>query len=277
MEVLHLTPTERGELQSYLRKRNLPASVAQRMRIVLLLDEGSLLPGHRREARSRSLPRSRAGNSGMRRMECSVWPRSIPASRRRSSRRSCAPRCWSGPGKRRPMGPRIGRLRKMAAVMKVSKNLIARIWKEADLKPHRLERYMASNDPQFEQKAAAIIGLYLESAAKCRRVLCGRKERHSSAWTGWTAACRLSPGRRREARLRVLPARDALAVRGAESANRRGHRPDRCAPHQPGVCCLPGRSRRHQPAGRRDPRHPGQLRHAQNRSGEALPSTASPT
>lgn len=41
MEVLHLTPSERGELQSYLRKRNLPASVAQRMRIVLMLDEGA--------------------------------------------------------------------------------------------------------------------------------------------------------------------------------------------------------------------------------------------
>jgi len=31
--------------------------------------------------------------------------------------------------------------------MKVNKNLIARIWKEADLKPHRLDRYLASNDP----------------------------------------------------------------------------------------------------------------------------------
>jgi hypothetical protein len=41
MEVLHLTPTERGELQSYLRRRNLPASVAQRMLILLLLDEGA--------------------------------------------------------------------------------------------------------------------------------------------------------------------------------------------------------------------------------------------
>ncbi len=38
--------------------------------------------------------------------------------------------------------------------MKVNKNLIARIWKEADLKPYRLERYMASTDPLFEQKAA---------------------------------------------------------------------------------------------------------------------------
>jgi transposase len=41
MEVLHLPPTQRGELQAYLRRWNLPASVAQRMRIVLLLDEGA--------------------------------------------------------------------------------------------------------------------------------------------------------------------------------------------------------------------------------------------
>ena len=47
-----------------------------------------------------------------------------------------------------PDGSTHGSLRKMAAAMKVSQNLIARIWKEADLKPHRLERYMASNDPQ---------------------------------------------------------------------------------------------------------------------------------
>ena len=61
---------------------------------------------------------------------------------------------WSEPGKPRPDGFTHWSLRKMAVVMKVSKNLIARIWKEADLKPHRLERHMASNDPAFEQKAA---------------------------------------------------------------------------------------------------------------------------
>jgi transposase len=36
-----LTPAQRGELQAHLRRRNLPASVAIRMRIVLMLDEGS--------------------------------------------------------------------------------------------------------------------------------------------------------------------------------------------------------------------------------------------
>ena len=45
----------------------------------------------------------------------------------------------------------------MAAVMRAGKNLIARIWREAGLMPHRLQRHMASTDPQFEQKAAAII------------------------------------------------------------------------------------------------------------------------
>ena len=52
-------------------------------------------------------------------------------------------------------------VRKLAAEMGVSKSSVHRILAQARLQPHRLERYMASNDPEFEQKAAAIIGLYL--------------------------------------------------------------------------------------------------------------------
>jgi transposase len=51
--------------------------------------------------------------------------------------------------------------RKLAKHLKVSKDTIQRIWQKAGLKPHRLERYMASDDPNFEEKAADIIGLYL--------------------------------------------------------------------------------------------------------------------
>ena len=36
-----------------------------------------------------------------------------------------------------------------------------RVWRRAGLQPHRLERYMLSDDPDFEQKAADVIGLYL--------------------------------------------------------------------------------------------------------------------
>jgi hypothetical protein len=38
---------------------------------------------------------------------------------------------------------------------------VARVWRKHALRPHRLERYMASNDPDFETKAADISGLYL--------------------------------------------------------------------------------------------------------------------
>ena len=43
------------------------------------------------------------------------------------------------------------------------------MWSERDrkhgLQPHRIERYRASNDPDFEKKAADIIGLYLNPPA----------------------------------------------------------------------------------------------------------------
>jgi transposase len=51
--------------------------------------------------------------------------------------------------------------RKLAQHLGVSKDTVHRIWRAAGLRPHRLERYMASNDPDFERKAADIIGLYL--------------------------------------------------------------------------------------------------------------------
>ena len=39
--------------------------------------------------------------------------------------------------------------------------MVHKVWQEAGLKPHQLERYMASDDPDFERKAADVIGLYL--------------------------------------------------------------------------------------------------------------------
>jgi transposase len=52
--------------------------------------------------------------------------------------------------------------RKLAQSLGVSKDSVQRIWQRAELKPHRLERYTTSDDPDFERKAADIIGLYLD-------------------------------------------------------------------------------------------------------------------
>lgn len=51
--------------------------------------------------------------------------------------------------------------RKLAKVVGVSHMMVARVWARAGLQPHRFRRYMASTDPDFETKAADIIGLYL--------------------------------------------------------------------------------------------------------------------
>ncbi|MGA8442809.1 MAG: hypothetical protein WB762_12580 [Candidatus Sulfotelmatobacter sp.] len=39
--------------------------------------------------------------------------------------------------------------RKLATAKGVSKDAVHRVWKEAGLKPHSLERYLASDDPEF--------------------------------------------------------------------------------------------------------------------------------
>jgi transposase len=51
--------------------------------------------------------------------------------------------------------------RKLARVLGVSHMMVARVWARTGLQPHRFRRYMASTDPDFETKAADIIGLYL--------------------------------------------------------------------------------------------------------------------
>ena len=51
--------------------------------------------------------------------------------------------------------------RKLAKHLGVSHMLVARVWKRARLQPHRIERYMMSNDPDFEKKAADVIALYV--------------------------------------------------------------------------------------------------------------------
>jgi transposase len=55
--------------------------------------------------------------------------------------------------------------RRVAGRLKVSQSTVTRVWRRSGLQPHRLERYRASSDPEFERKAADILSLYLESPA----------------------------------------------------------------------------------------------------------------
>jgi len=84
--------------------------------------------------------------------------------------------------------------RKLGAALGISHMMVARIWAKHGLKPHRLERYMASNDPDFETKAADVIGLYLNPPAHAA-VFCVDEKTAIQALDRLDPVLPLSPGR----------------------------------------------------------------------------------
>jgi transposase len=84
--------------------------------------------------------------------------------------------------------------RKLADEFGVSKSTVQRVLTQAKLRPHRLERYMASNDPEFEQKAADIIGLYLNPPQHAA-VFCVDEKTAIQALDRLDPVLPLSPGR----------------------------------------------------------------------------------
>lgn len=146
-----LTATQRGELQAHLRRRNLPASVAVRMKIVLMLDEGASYNDIKEKldttAPTISLWKRRYREEGLVGL-ATFHPGQPPKKLTPQLRAKILAKTQHEP----PDGSTHWPLRKMAAVLGVGKDLIRQVWREAELKPHRLDRYMASDDPQFEEK-----------------------------------------------------------------------------------------------------------------------------
>jgi transposase len=103
--------------------------------------------------------------------------------------------------------------RKLEAELGVSKDAVHRVRKEAGMKPHRLERYMDSDDPDFETKAAGIIGLYLNPPQPAA-VFCVDGKTAIQALDGSILSCPFARPRR-ATRIRILPSWNAFSVYGA--------------------------------------------------------------
>ena len=86
--------------------------------------------------------------------------------------------------------------RKLAAELGggLSHMTVARIWAKHGIKPHRLEGYLASNDPDFEAKAADVIGLYLHPPQHAA-VFCVDEKTAIQALDRKDPVLPLSPGR----------------------------------------------------------------------------------
>jgi hypothetical protein len=72
--------------------------------------------------------------------------------------------------------------------------VVARVWCEHALRPHRLEGCMASNDPDLETKPADIIGFYLHSPQHAA-VFCVDDNAAIQALSRKDSVLTLSPGR----------------------------------------------------------------------------------
>lgn len=157
---LDLSVVERTELEAMSRSRTIAAGLAQRARVILAIADGEPYPvlGARLELSTTTLTRWRkrfeqhrvaglhdAARSGRGDRLSPELEAKILALTQQSPPKPFTH--WT--------------TRRVSARLGVSHMTVARAWRRAGLKPHRLERYIASPDPDFEQKAADVIGLYL--------------------------------------------------------------------------------------------------------------------
>jgi transposase len=159
-ELLKLTDEQREELTRWAQSRTLPSGEVLRAKLILALADGESYSSIEHTLRT-SRPtiarwKARFEQDGM---------AGLDARHRGSKPRTATPAVQARILRRTLQKPEDGSThwscRKMAVALGVSKSTVQRMWAQSGLKPHRLDRYMASNDPNFEAKAADIIGLYM--------------------------------------------------------------------------------------------------------------------
>jgi transposase len=84
--------------------------------------------------------------------------------------------------------------RRLARRLGTTHMAVARVWGRYGLQPHRLRHHMVSDDPDFEKKAADIIGLYLHPPAHAA-VFCVDEKSAIQALDRLDPVLPLSPGR----------------------------------------------------------------------------------
>ncbi len=188
-----LTPAERRELERRVASRKGRADEARRARCILLLAAGATWveiraqlacsdPFIARWTGRFSRERLAGLYSRHRGQPATVLTPRLEARLLEATRR--------GP----PDGSTHWSTRRLGKHVGVSHMMVARVWARHGLAPHRLERYMASNDPDFERKAADVLGLYLHPPQHAA-VFCVDEKTAIQALDRLDPVLPLSPGR----------------------------------------------------------------------------------
>ena len=146
-----LSEDEREELARWAQSRTLSSGEVFRARLILALAEGRSYSRIEQELNT-SRPtiarwKARFEQHGI---------KGLDARHKGSSARTVTPAVQARILKKTLQKPDDGSThwscRKMAAATGLSKPTVQRVWSHLRVKPHRLERYMASNDPRFEER-----------------------------------------------------------------------------------------------------------------------------
>jgi transposase len=161
-DVMTLTKSERRELQRQARANNGRADSARHARLILLLADGLTWATIRAKLDCKDSYISRWSQRFAADRLAGLFARYAGHARYQVTDRIEA-RVLAWTTKHTPGdGSTHWSSRKLATQLGgLSHMTVTRIWAKHALRPHRLEGYLASNDPDFEAKAADVIGLYL--------------------------------------------------------------------------------------------------------------------
>src|ERR1051326_4085945 len=155
-----VTGPEREELAGRMRSRTLPSEDVRRARLILMLADGesftTIQVALRCDRSYISRWKQRFESGGLSALY-SRHPGRAPAENATKLEAKILARTQRKPAD----GSTHWSTRKLAREMGIDHMRVARVWRRARLQPHRIESYVASNDPDFETKAADIIGLYM--------------------------------------------------------------------------------------------------------------------
>lgn len=152
---------DRKELKRWLRRKTTPSGETLRARILLALDEGATVT----EAAERlhvSRPtiyswKRRYANEGLDGLSDRPRPGRPTTLDEETIREVLFLTTQRIPKEATHWSTRL-----MAKYADVSQWQVRKVWAAADLKPHRLQNFKISNDPNFAEKVIDVVGLYLD-------------------------------------------------------------------------------------------------------------------
>ncbi len=157
---IRLKPKEKSELESWLRSRKVARSLAQRAEIILLSAQGlPVAEVCQRLQLSRPTVYKwvsrflKYGLPGLGDAPRSGQPKKLSESKIKEILRMTVESI--------PHEATHWSIRLMAKYAGVTYWQIRQIWLEAGLKPHRVQGFKISNDPNFAEKVVDVVGLYL--------------------------------------------------------------------------------------------------------------------